>query len=632
MKITVRQYCHRPNVTELGQGNTHETYMLINADVDLSSIFPSGTDVEVEDTKTKKKYSLKSAQGREFRVNQMGAIYRDYDVVPGDEIFITSIEKNGKNKIYATVNKHHRVVLIVSNNGVEVNNEDRLAGYKIDANRNYSININKGEQTSTLSIKFKESKKKRADSPTTTDFFDVKDGDISLTNGTYYLTLSNKAAICKLDKSEYIKVEYNEEDIAMTDCEKNISDILLANHNIILHGAPGTGKTYLAKKIAEALGAEFMMVQFHPSYDYTDFVEGLRPYDGGAGNIIFKRKNGTFKEFCKNASLHPIVADQTFASEEALIAAWNYLISTSKNNKIQIVQSRGKIKDVRVEDNKLYFTTSEAEQKEEIVTLEKINSKFATYNYNLTLIKGLTPDECKKGISSQGSDAWGLLHCLCKIMQTRQFVFLIDEINRGDMSKIFGELFFAIDPGYRGKKGLIPTQYQNLVDPKDENGIDDPFYEGFYVPENVYIIGTMNDIDRSVDSMDFAMRRRFQFIEVTAEDRAEGMGLKTKKQGEEGYDKTEAYNRMTNLNNCIISKEIGLSKAYQIGGAYFLTKNNKNETIPTEDFENLWKYRLEGLLREYLRGEEENTIVAKMEKLERAFNFGNLFSEGTKEN
>lgn len=615
MKTIVRQYRHRPNMTELGQGNTHETYMLINANVDLSSIFPSGTEVEVEDTKTRKKYSLKSAQGREFRVNQMGGIYRDHGVVPGDEIFITKIEKNGNNKIYATVNKYHRIVLIVGNNGVEVINEDRLSGYRIDAHRNYHVNINKGDQTSLLSIKFKESKKKRADSPTATDFFEVKDGDATLSNGTHYLTISDKITLCKIDKCEYTKVEYTEDDIIMTDYEKNIRDILLANHNIILHGAPGTGKTYLAKKIAEALGAEFNMVQFHPSYDYTDFVEGLRPYDNGSGTIIFKRKDGTFKEFCKRAFSHPNIANEDFVSDEELTAAWNYLISTANNNVVQMIQSRGKAKNVKTEDGKLYFTTSEAGQKEEIVTLEKVRTKFANYDYSLPLIMGLSPEQCKKDISSQGSDAWALLHKLCKIMRTRQFIFLIDEINRGDLSKIFGELFFAIDPGYRGIKGKIDTQYQNLI---DKNGTD-PFESGFYVPENVYIIGTMNDIDRSVESMDFAMRRRFQFIEVTAEKRAEGMGLKTRKQDGDAYEETAAYKRMTNLNNCIISKEIGLSKAYQIGGSYFLTKNEKGDNVPTEDFESLWEYRLEGLLREYLRGEEERDIKRKIDTLKNAY-------------
>ena len=126
----------------------------------------------------------------------------------------------------------------------------------------------------------------------------------------------------------------------------------------------------------------------------------------------------------------------------------------------------------------------------------------------------------------------------------------------------------------------------------------------------------MNDIDRSVESMDFAMRRRFQFVEVTAESRAEGMGLKD----------TEAYKRMTKLNECISSKEIGLTSAYHIGGSYFLDNNKK--PIEGDVFIKLWNYRLRGLLREYLRGEEESVAQEKLDKLRMAFGIdkdGNLF-------
>ncbi len=84
------------------------------------------------------------------------------------------------------------------------------------------------------------------------------------------------------------------------DLLNNCISLLESNHNLILTGAPGTGKTYLAKEIAKKMNAEYTMVQFHPSYDYTDFVEGLRPIKDG-NNIVFERINGTFKAFCENA-------------------------------------------------------------------------------------------------------------------------------------------------------------------------------------------------------------------------------------------------------------------------------------------------------------------------------------------
>ena len=94
-------------------------------------------------------------------------------------------------------------------------------------------------------------------------------------------------------------------------CDKYIA-LLKANKNLILTGAPGTGKTYLAREIATAMGAEYEFVQFHPSYDYTDFVEGLRPTPpDGKGNIGFERKDGVFKEFCKRAYKDIQSANQT---------------------------------------------------------------------------------------------------------------------------------------------------------------------------------------------------------------------------------------------------------------------------------------------------------------------------------
>ena len=188
--------------------------------------------------------------------------------------------------------------------------------------------------------------------------------------------------------------------------------------------------------------------------------------------------------------------------------------------------------------------------------------------------------------------------------EERKYLFIIDEINRGELSKIFGELFYNIDPGYRGVDGKISTQYQNLVDDND------PFYEGFYIPENVYIIGTMNDINRSVESMDFAFRRRFTFKEITAADTQENILSGDKGLSSSIYE--EAITRMNYLNESMKDIE-GLSSAYHIGGAYFLKLKELNNS-----FDLLWKYHLEGLLREYLRGTED--AEENLEKLHKAYN------------
>ena len=181
-------------------------------------------------------------------------------------------------------------------------------------------------------------------------------------------------------------------------------------------------------------------------------------------------------------------------------------------------------------------------------------------------------------------------------VERKPFVLIIDEINRGEASKIFGELFYAIDPGYRGKQDpKVQTQYQNLVPESDI------FAKGFYVPENVYILATMNDIDRSVESMDFAMRRRFTWKEITPAD--------TESMLDTLSCATEAKATMTRLNDEIAKTE-GLGAAYMIGPAYFLKLKDNGG-----DFNKLWKMNIEPLLKEYLRGFRKlDTILAKFNK------------------
>ncbi|MCZ9892559.1 hypothetical protein OFR28_09735 [Brachyspira hyodysenteriae] len=190
------------------------------------------------------------------------------------------------------------------------------------------------------------------------------------------------------------------------------------------------------------------------------------------------------------------------------------------------------------------------------------------------------------------------------------------KLTEGDF-KIFGELFFAIDPGYRGIKGKVLTQYSNLIDDESE--------KYFYIPENVYIIGTMNDIDRSVESMDFAMRRRFAWKEVKALDTQYMLDTmfddNTAITNKDDIIK-EAKERMDNLNNAIEQIE-GFNSSYHIGASYFLKLKNYYKSSSDDQktaFNSLWENHLKGLLFEYLRGMPD--AESKLEELKNAYDSG----------
>lgn len=389
-------------------------------------------------------------------------------------------------------------------------------------------------------------------------------------------------------------------------------NLLKENRNLILHGAPGTGKTFLAKKIAEGMNAKIGFCQFHPSYDYTDFVEGLRPVKtDDASGIGFERKDGVFKEFCKKAILNQTGVEKQ--GSDNFEEAWKSLVEKlDEVNVIDIPLLSGK-GTFPIELNEygtgLASRTYKTETRDEWIPGK---SKFFNKDQLYNIYKGLpgTPaeghDNYRKAIVKKMKEDFGLKNYI-EIIENKSdsknqkpFVFIIDEINRGELSKIFGELFFSIDPGYRGldengkPKGIVKTQYQNLL-----TGTSDIFANGFFIPENVYIIGTMNDIDRSVESMDFAMRRRFIFKEVTAEESAENMNL-----GE------DAKSRMTRMNEAI-SKTEGLNSSYFIGGSYFLG---------VTDFDKLWDLKLSSLITEYLRGMDDDN--SKYDRIKDAY-FGN---------
>lgn len=299
---------------------------------------------------------------------------------------------------------------------------------------------------------------------------------------------------------------------------------------LILTGAPGTGKTFSAKKYVEEymkkqgddywngikLEKNYGFVQFHSSYSYTDFVEGLRPVMTDNEQVSFVRMDGVFKEFCRKVV---------------------------KNG----------------DENHNYF-------------------------------------------------------------------FIIDEINRADLSKVFGELMFGLEDDYRGKGNEFDTQYKNLPTyrfEKKDNGEkkaepieNDVFAKGFYIPENVIIIGTMNDIDRSVEAFDFALRRRFRWINVKANDVMdnvlEGMNEKL---GLSDVKLNELSERAKALNKAITEEgeSLGLNEDYHIGPAYY--KHYRADT-KNEDY---FTFYLEPILMEYVRGRKPDKINNFIGNCKRAF-------------
>ncbi|OOX97571.1 hypothetical protein BOP98_07240, partial [Campylobacter coli] len=326
----------------------------------------------------------------------------------------------------------------------------------------------------------------------------LQDGDIkntkNVTESVYY----------KLYQAAYDFANLcGKADIKSNDLE-GFKELLKTHKNIIFHGIPGTGKTYtIVNNIKNIIKNENQMLitQFHPSFSYEDFIEGIKPAGIENGQLKLELKNGIFREFC----------DKAKEEEEKFLGE-----------------------------------------------LEKGNFNEALSDYG--------------------------------------YFFIADEINRAELSRVFGELLYALE--YRGEKGKIKTQYASMRGDED-----------FYVPENVFFLGTMNDLDKSIDSFDLALRRRFIWQEMTCD-----------------YDviKNEIYAKnieeyaqaCKKLNDKI--KDIG--EKYQLGHSYFLKIEFKDDEIKNNDMKKLFSNRFEALLKEYLRSEySEKDIQKHLDDLKKLF-------------
>ena len=285
--------------------------------------------------------------------------------------------------------------------------------------------------------------------------------------------------------------------------------------NVILYGPPGTGKTYAVrtslKYLCQGDKSKYEIVQFHPSFTYEDFIEGIKPKGVTKdGNFKFELVDGVFKKFCKRAKI-----------------------------------------------------------------------------------------ECEKAKTEK--------------REPNAYYFIVDEINRANLSSVFGETLSLLEKGYRhnGVDGtnLMKTQYSGLIedlikdDPESKSLAyhieDDQVYFG--VPENVYFIGMMNDVDKSIDTFDLALRRRFKWIRKDCD--YDVIENDVKFRSGDDFNNIEEYRKCCEKLNTFISQELGLGKSYEFGHSFFMkiTSIANSKNITAKNLETLFKLHLQPTFKEYLR-------------------------------
>ena len=285
--------------------------------------------------------------------------------------------------------------------------------------------------------------------------------------------------------------------------------------NIIFYGAPGTGKTKFVVDCLDAMAIDKdhrEFVQFHSSFEYEDFIDGIKPIGIQNGNLNLALTNGVFKEFCLKAA--------------------------------------------------------------------------------------------------QNTDG--------------NFFFVVDEINRADIAAVFGETLSLLEENYRGEKNAIKIKNSTLMEniiasdaSKKSLCIDyDNLQTKFYIPKNIYFIGMMNDVDKSIDCFDLALRRRFTWVlmecdyDVLNDLDKNYSGYKEKCENLNKYITSETYE----LNGKQEQDGLNLGRAYEIGHSYFLKKDDRT------DEQVIWDRHIEPILREYVRTQfSDGEVEKKLETAKKIF-------------
>lgn len=370
------------------------------------------------------------------------------------------------------------------------------------------------------------------------------------------------------------------------------TDLLHYKPQIILQGPPGTGKTREAKRIAKALlglgendslegNERFKLIQFHPSYSYEDFVRGIiaKPNESGEG-IVYTAENKVLGEFAEKA--HKSLQEFLKKQEEPI--KWedfrDFLEKEKEEGREVYFDENKELKFDCIKDNKLKYLSIRIDGLTidnfgEEVILSNIKcdlvgipiEEFSQKNLNDNFISFRERQKIKNGYWDIITNYFIDWTNKFKNEQPEPYVLIIDEINRANLSAVFGELIYALE--YRGE--AVESMYAVEEDNK------------LILPPNLYIIGTMNTADRSVGHIDYAIRRRFAFVNILPKDLTSELG--------DQFDSV-LFAKVTDLFNTNLSPEFK-KEDVQLGHSYFITKNTPIDIR--------WEYEIKPILLEYVK-------------------------------
>ncbi|EAH6515988.1 AAA family ATPase [Campylobacter jejuni] len=381
--------------------------------------------------------------------------------------------------------------------------------------------------------------------------------------------------------------------------------------NQILYGSPGTGKTYhTIDKALEILGenlesrdekkakfdeyvrkGQIVFTTFHQSYGYEEFVEGIKPIidnDENSQEVKYDVKDGIFKELCDKSLKNYILSMQNeneIDLDKLIFEFANYINQDflNKGNEFPL-ENKVSIKKILLnfKDEYRSFSLGGSIKSPQSLTIDIIKRDYLNFkNKKILSFKDIKPKYDSQSDYHGNAIYYFMFYNKLKEFENIQnekfkikkeilksYIIIIDEINRGNVSKIFGELITLIEPSKR-------------IGEKEELKVTLP-YSGkeFGVPKNVYIIGTMNTADRSITSLDTALRRRFEFIEMMPDVSKLSIDC-------EGINLQELLKAINTRIEYLLDRE------KTIGHAFFISVEN------LESLKKVFKNRIIPLLQEY---------------------------------